>query len=87
MVILPKNKVEDFVVLGVPRFTRLKRLKNSARNSNWLSLNGMGKLLKVEKSTVARPGPRSVFRPSVPKVAGAFSLNAAVLNQRTSQSR
>ena len=40
----------------------------------------MGKLLNNEKSTVAKPGPRSVLRPNVPNVPCAFSLNAVVSN-------
>ena len=82
MIILP-NSADDRFVFGLFRFTRLKRLKNSDRNSRlWLSLYGMTNFLKAEKSTFASPGPRSVFLPSVPNVPGALMTNASVLNQR-----
>ena len=51
VVIRPKSALIR-EVLGLPRFTRLNRLKNSARNSSLCdSANGMTKFLKTEKST------------------------------------
>jgi len=69
------------------RVARFNALKNSPRSSILcFSANGIGKLLKSEKPTVAVPGPRSVLRPSVPNVPRAFSRNALVSNQRAVRS-
>ena len=74
---------EVSVVFGFPRFAWLKRLNTSSRNSSLCdSAYGIGKFLKTKRSTTAKPGPRSVLRPNVPNVPGAFSRKAAVLNQR-----
>src|SRR5262249_21615882 len=51
--ILPLEKIDMF---GMPRFTTLGMLKNSARNSKvWLSRIGV--VLNKEKSTSVMPGP------------------------------
>src|SRR5581483_1623016 len=69
------------VVFGGPKFTRLKRLKNSARNSR-LVLSVRAVVLNSEKSKLARPGPLKLPRPTLPNVPAGGSENAAGLNHR-----
>src|SRR5947209_774858 len=53
------------LLIGLVKFTWLKRLKNSARNSTFFdSLNG--KRLMIEKSTFVCRGPRKTLRPTLP---------------------
>ena len=52
-------------VSGVPKLARLNRLKNSARNCR-LVPSVIRVFLISEKSTVAKPGPITVFRPKLP---------------------
>ncbi len=60
---------EKTIGLGRPRFARFKRLKNSARSSS-LALSDREVALNSERSTVAKPGPRNIPRPALPKVPG-----------------
>src|SRR3954471_10737407 len=55
---------------GIGRLTRLKRLNISARNCR-LTRSVIAVFFTAAKSTEAKPGPRNVFRPRLPKVPGA----------------
>src|SRR5258705_13439800 len=54
------------LLIGFAKFTRLKRLKKSARNSMFFD-SRIGKRLITEKSTLTCPGPRRTLRPTFPK--------------------
>ena len=56
---------ENTTVLGVEKFARFKKLKNSARNC-MRSLSEIGVSLARERSRVARPGPVRMSRPALP---------------------
>src|SRR5262249_14444791 len=66
---------ENTVVFGGPRFTWLNALKNSARNCNE-TRSFRAVFFKSERSTSARPGPRSVPLPTLPKVPAVGSVKA-----------
>ena len=76
------------VLSGLLKFAWLNRLNASARKSIfWVSAkwpNFKGNDLLIEKSKVARPGPRRMSRPESPNVPGALNANAAVLNHSAS---
>src|SRR5712692_4547042 len=64
---LPPDEAKALrLLIGFAKFTRLKRLKNSARNS-MLFDSPTGKRLMMEKSTLTCFGPRSTLRPTLPK--------------------
>ena len=54
-------------VTGFVKFTRLNKLKASARNSA-LSLSPILVVLKIERSTARRFGPVKMFFPTLPNV-------------------
>src|SRR5438045_1009709 len=68
------------VALGVPKFTRLKALKNSVRNCRFF-FSVMGKFFIRAVSKFFRPGPRNKLRPALPNFSGCGRAKAAVLNQ------
>ena len=55
----------NVIRLGVLKFARFSRLKNSARNCR-SSRSASRVSLRAEKSQVARPGPISASRPKLP---------------------
>ena len=75
--ILPPDEVKAFrLLIGFAKFTWLKRLKNSARNSIFFD-SANGNRLVIEKSTLVCFGPRKTLRPTLPKSVPA-SLAVAV---------
>src|SRR6267378_3699571 len=54
------------LLIGLAKFTWLKRLKNSARNSMFFD-SPSGRRLMTEKSTFVCFGPRRTLRPTLPK--------------------
>src|SRR5213080_1867156 len=63
------------LLIGLAKFTWLKRLKNSARNSRFFD-SLMGKRLMTEKSTLVCRGPRKTLRPTLPKSVPVVSALA-----------
>src|SRR2546425_11508447 len=64
---LPPDEAKALRLLtGLAKFTWLKRLKNSARNSTFFD-SLIGKRLITEKSTFVCRGPRKTLRPTLPK--------------------
>ncbi len=64
---LPPDEAKALkLLIGLAKFTWLKRLKNSARNSTFFD-SRIGKRLMTEKSTLVCLGPRRTLRPTLPK--------------------
>src|SRR5260370_18406229 len=61
----PDDETALRLLIGLAKFTRLKRLKKSARNS-MLFDSLIGKCLMTEKSTFVCRGPRNTLRPTFP---------------------
>src|SRR5579871_331030 len=72
----PKAELETLPE-GLAKFTMLKMLKNSARNSPF-SRSAIGMCLFTEKSTLRWNGPRKIPRPALPKRLPAL-VKSAVL--------
>ncbi len=62
----PDEETALKLLIGLAKFTWMKRLKNSARNSMFFD-SPNGKRLMIEKSTFACRGPRRTLRPTLPK--------------------
>src|SRR4051812_11530360 len=78
------NEPELRLAFGLPKCGVLSRLKLSARNCSLIASDNKI-FLKIEKSRLAYPGPRTIFRPALPGVGllllcPAGLVNAAVLN-------
>src|SRR4051812_47311402 len=68
------------VAFGVPKFTRLKALKNSVRNWRFF-FSARAKFFIRAVSKFFRSGPRNRFRPALPNCNGCGRAKALVLNQ------
>ena len=77
----PKFGVPN-VRFGMSKFARLNRLKISQRNSS-CEEPAMAHVFAMARSTLANPGPITLFRGALPNVNGAGSAKAAVLNHRS----
>src|SRR5438128_4803677 len=62
----PEDVTALRLLIGLAKFTWLKRLKNSARNSMFFD-SLIGKRLITEKSAFVCRGPRRTLRPTLPK--------------------
>src|SRR5262249_9752560 len=71
---VPANTIR----FGGEKLTRLSRLKNSARNCSVpVSPSPFSRVsLLIEKSRLARPGPRNILRPAFPKNPAGGSVKA-----------
>src|SRR5215813_13243913 len=74
LTILPKSP-ELTSLIGLFLFEWLRRLKNSARNSRFFD-SAREKCLPTEKSILLWLGPRSTFRPTLPKSVPPSEDNA-----------
>src|SRR5438105_10449770 len=72
---------ENTIGFGVARFVRLNALKNSVLNCK-LVFSDTAMFFNRDRSTSARPGPRSVPRPKFPHVPISGKMNAFGSNHR-----
>src|SRR6185369_10695728 len=74
----PEDVITLRLLIGLSKFTWLKRLKNSARNSKFFCSDRRNRLM-IEKSEFACRGPRRTLRPTLPMSVPRPSARAVPL--------
>ena len=77
--IFPNEAPAARLFCGLRKLTLLNKLKYSFRNWILPQVSEMVKSLKIAKSWLMIPGPRIVFRPTLPKVPSAATRKALIL--------